>query len=175
MTFLAQVALADVAPHDATASLPTGGHLAVFFDFEDPEMATARVLYAGTGELVRPAPPRGAPPELDGAVALEPEPELTPCPVESEPVRRLGLSSQDWRAYDDVIEREQEPRHRMLGHPDVVQDDPRAGDHELLLLQLDFAEQTVFELGEGRMYWFIAASDLAQGRLDRARVVFQQT
>lgn len=53
MTFLAQVALADVAPPDATASLPTGGHLVAFCDLEDPEMATARVLYISAGELVR--------------------------------------------------------------------------------------------------------------------------
>ncbi len=63
----------------------------------------------------------------------------------------------------------------MLGHPDVVQEDPRADRGEVLLLQVDFAEETVFELGEGRMFWFVAASDLAEGKLDRTRVVFQQT
>lgn len=176
MTFLAQIALADVAPHDATASLPAEGHLAVFCDLDGPEMATARVLYTGAGELVRPAPQAGAPPELYGAVALDPdpEPELTPYPAESETVRRLGLSGQEHLVYRNLVERDEEPVHRMLGHPDVVQNDPRAGQQELLLLQVDLAEQTVFN-GEGRMYWFITASDLAQGKLDRTRAVFQQT
>lgn len=176
MTFLAQVALADVAPHDATASLRTGGHLVAFCDLEDPQMATARVLYVSAGELVRPAPPLGAPPELDGAVTLDPEPELTPCPADVEPVGRLGLSAQQRLVYRNAIEElGGEPRHRMLGHPDVIQNDPRASDDELLLLQLDLGDPTVFKHGEGRVYWFVAASDLAQGKLDRTRVVFQQT
>lgn len=174
MTFLAQVALADVAPHDATASLPAEGHMAVFGDLDGPEMATARVLYFGTGELVRPTPPRGAPPELDGAVALDPEPELTPCPTESESVRRLGLSAQEFLTYRHLLEEDREPQHRMLGHPDVIQNDPRTGRNELLLVQLDLGERAVYD-GEGRMYWFVAASDVAQGKLDRARGVFQQS
>lgn len=48
-------------------------------------------------------------------------------------------------------------------------------DSEQLLLQLDFRQQPVFELGEGRLYFFIAPDDLAAGRLDRARLVPQQT
>jgi hypothetical protein len=134
-------------------------------------MTTARVVHAGSCARCR----RAAAPELDGAVALEPEPELTLCPVESEPVRRLGLSAQEHVAYSDVIERDAESRHRMLGHPDVVQGDPRTHQHELLLLQLDLAEDTVLEHGEGRIYWFVAASDVAQGKRDRARSLFQQT
>lgn len=127
MTFLAQVALADVAAHDTTKRLPARGHLAVFCDLEDPQMASAKVLFADTRDLARPAPPRGAPPELDGAVTLQPESELTLCPVESELVHRLGLSEEEYWAYDALVVPYDEPRHRMLGHPDVVQDD-RRGD-----------------------------------------------
>jgi hypothetical protein len=62
----------------------------------------------------------------------------------SEKVRRLGLSRQEHLVYRNLVERDEEPVHRMLGHPDVVQNDPRAGQQELLLLQVDLAEQTVF-------------------------------
>ncbi|HEX2699079.1 MAG TPA: DUF1963 domain-containing protein [Acidimicrobiales bacterium] len=174
MTFLAQVALADVAPHDATASLPAQGHLAVFSDLEDPEMPTV-VIYAGPGALGRPEPPPGGPTELAGAVVLSPEPELTLPPVESDAVRQLGFSDEEREAYDNVVDDDHlQPRHRMLGHPDIVQNDIRSGPDEQLLLQLDFIEHAV-ELGEGRMYWYIDARDLARGALDQASVDFQQT
>lgn len=61
-----------------------------------------------------------------------------------------------------------EPTHRMLGHSDVVQDDPRRDPQEQLLLRLDLSQQPVFDIGEGRLYFFIATDDLAAGRLDRA-------
>ena len=175
MTFLAQIALAEVAAHDTARLLPARGRLAVFCDLEDPLMTAALVLFDDTDDLVRPAPPRGAPPELDGAVTLEAAPELGLCPAASEPVLRLGLSQEEYWAYDELVDPHDEPRHRMLGHPDVVQDDPRRDPQEQLLLQLDFSQQPVFELGEGRLYFFFAAADLAAGRLDRARLVYQQT
>lgn len=174
MTFLAQVALTDVAPHDATASLPTQGHLAVFSDLEDPELPTV-VIFAGPGALVRPEPPPGGPTELAGAVVLSPEPELTLPPVESDAVDQLGFSEDERCAYYEVVDDDHiEARHRMLGHPDVVQNDIRSGPDEKLLLQLDFIEDAV-DLGEGRMYLYIDAGDLARGALDQASVDFQQT
>lgn len=175
MTFLAQVALADVAAQDTTKKLPARGHVAVFCDLEDPQMTTATILLTDTRDLTRPAPPRGAPPELDGAVALQPESELTLCPAESELVHRLGMSEEEHWAYVDLVDSDGEPRHRMLGHPDVVQADPRSAPHEQLLLQLDLGQQPVFEVGERRLYWLIAPDDLARGKLDRARVIYQQT
>lgn len=39
----------------------------------------------------------------------------------------------------------------MLGHSDVVQDDPRRDPQEQLLLRLDLSQQPVFEIGEGRL------------------------
>lgn len=107
MTFLAQVALADIAAHDATAS-------------------------------------------------------------------GLALSADERSSYADLMCNEDDARHRVLGHPDPEQDDPRTGRHELLL-QLDLAEETVFEAGEGRMYWLVSGEDLAAVRLDDALLVFQQT
>ena len=126
MTFLAQIALADVAAHDTSKRLPARGRLAVFCDLEDPQMAAASVLQADTGELARPVPPRGAAPKLDGAVTLEPAPELALCPVGSELVLRLGLSQEEYWTYVELVDPHDEPRHRMLGHPDVVQDDRAA-------------------------------------------------
>ncbi len=45
----------------------------------------------------------------------------------------------------------------------------------MLLLQVDLIDDALSEYGEGRMYWFIARDDLAEGRFDRARGEFQQT
>jgi hypothetical protein len=63
----------------------------------------------------------------------------------------------------------------MLGHPDTVQDEPRGNPNELLLLQVDLTDEVVFGLGEGRIYWLIDRNDLAEGKLEHVRVVFQQT
>jgi uncharacterized protein YwqG len=105
---------------------------------------------------------------------IRPSFKLTLWPAESDVVAQLALSDDEHWAYHELADSDQEPIHRIFGHPAIVQDDPRtAGD--VLLLQVDLIDDALTESGEGRMYWFIAEDDLAEGRFDRARGEFQQT
>lgn len=173
LAFVAQIALADLAAA-AAAELP-GGLLSFFFAF-DQTMSGGCVLHSSDGVALRR---HEAPDSLQRTARLDPvavdmETELTLCPVESDLVAQLGLSDVEHWAYYELADSHQEPIHRVFGHPAIIQDDPRtAGD--VLLLQVDLIDDALNEHGEGRMYWFIARDDLAQGRFDCARGEFQQT
>lgn len=56
----------------------------------------------------------------------------------------------------------------MLGHPDLIQDTPEPGQ-DVLLLQVDLYDRTVFPEGAGRLYFLITEDDLRDRRFDRTR------
>ncbi len=173
LAFVGQIALADLLAA-GVGDLPAG-LLSFFFAF-DETMSGGCVLHSSDGVALRR---REAPDSLQRSARLDPvavdmEIELTLWPVESDVVAQLGLSDDEHWAYDELADSHEEPIHRVFGHPAIVQDDPRtAGD--MLLLQVDLSDDALDEYGEGRMYWFIARDDLAEGRFDRARGEFQQT
>ncbi len=99
------------------------------------------------------------PAELEADERFAPAPlafaaELSALPWESLQLDRLGLSHEQRAAYREALESDEEPIHRMLGHPDAVQDDPRAGqDDACLLLQVDSDDGVEMMWGDvGRLY-----------------------
>lgn len=63
----------------------------------------------------------------------------------------------------------------MLGHPDLIQNDPRDEHPELcLLLQTDSNYAAGMQWGDvGRLYFWIEFDDLEARRYDRTRVEMQ--
>lgn len=172
LPFVAQVNLADTAPLDREGVLPRSGLLSFFFDSSGIEEG-ARVVYTPAETHLR----RLEPPEELAAgerfrpVALIPEREATLPPAWHGPMTsHLELPDEAWSAYEfdqEVVD--QGPWHRMLGHPDDVQGDPRPSGDVVLLLQLSEDDGAGMEWGDtGCIYFMIRGTDLAALRFDRA-------
>jgi len=133
LSFIAQVNLADIAPHDSGGLLPRDGLLSFFYDavtqsawgFDPADHGSAAVIYSpahATTELREP------PASLSGegvfkAIGLRPQAELTFAPWESFDVERLGMSRDEGFAYAELFHDQDDMIHRLLGHPDPVQGD----------------------------------------------------
>ena len=220
--FLAQVDLAEVPrPEPGGDLLPPEGLLSLFFDV-DPERQPwgydpahrggGRVLWSpASAELERRRVPDGLPDELRPREhALDFAVELTLPDSWSWPGERLDLSPEEDEAYFDlgeaVIEAHggDEPQHRLLGHPDQIQNDmqlecqlvthglnvgdsdgyqdPRAAElvpgavDWRLLAQIDSDDAARLEWGDlGRVYFWIREQDLRARRFDAAWVVLQSS
>lgn len=83
------------------------------------------------------------------------------------------LSDDKRRAYEtELYTIAQEPIHRLLGHPDPVQSDPR--ENLILLLQIDSDDHARMAWGDlGRLYYLIDPEHLRAHQFDRARCVWQ--
>jgi len=176
MAFIAQLALADLAPHDEQRLLPADGLLSVFWSTSDHEApGSVHVVYTeATAALSRLDPPAGLP-ERFTAVELHPTPELTLPPADWPSLEALGLSESERLTYrNEIVESAEPPLHRTLGHPDIIQNDPRVGDMRLLL-QVDTDHAAGMDWGEGRLYLWIEADDLAARAFDRVWLEYQQT
>lgn len=133
LSFIAQVDLADVAPHDADGPLPRDGLLSFFYEaitqeawgFDPADRGSAAVLYTGAGtEVQRREPPADLAPEgVFAAVGLQPRGELTFAPWESSDVEQLDLSADHGSAYAELLGDYDGVIHRLLGHPIPVQND----------------------------------------------------
>lgn len=179
MAFVAQVNLADVAPLYRDGFLPPAGVVSFFCataDLHRPDAGHVRFAEA-TASLARTKPPPElAAHERHATLALTAEPDLTLGPAESPSVENLGLSDDEQFAYRDMMEAEHEtPIHRMLGHPDIVQNDPRDADPDLcLLLQVDSDDDAEMEWGDaGRLYYWIRSDDLNTRRFERCWLELQ--
>lgn len=174
MAFVAQVNLAEVARLDPSGALPPSG-LASFFcaPADLHREGGSHVIFTGAEEtLTEVEPPAGlGAHERHRPVELYAQRELSAVPWESEAVERLGLSREQQFAYRDVTQADDEvPAHRMLGHPDIIQNDPRDADPDLcLLLQVDSDEAAGMEWGDaGRLYYWIRPDDLQARRLEQS-------
>lgn len=175
MAMLAQIDLAEAAPYlDSDEPVPREGLLTLFVDpgaldeprswqlcFTEPGVALTRL---------------SLPPELAGEDRLAParvvfEREMSWPTWDSAALDALGLSWPQLQAYGDAADFfEDRPIHRMLGHPTLLQLEPRDADPEqCLLLQIDTDDTIGWSWGDvGCLYIWIARGDLAAGRFDRA-------
>lgn len=133
LSFIAQLNLADVAPHDVEGILPKDGLLAFFYEavgqvawgFDPADHGSAAVLYTPASAR---AERRDPPPELthEGvfpSIRLAAHAELTFAPWESFVVEALGMSRDEGFAYAGTFDSSDQTIHRLLGHPDPVQGD----------------------------------------------------
>lgn len=178
MAFVAQVRLDDLAGLDGDV-LPASGLLSFFcasaaLGDED----AGRVIYTEAGTPLERA---DAPAELETDERFTPAPltataALSGLPWQSEKLDQLDLSSKQRQAYHDALQPDTDtPIHRILGHPDAIQDDPRSGQNTAcLLLQVDSDESVGMMWRDvGRLYYLIEPADLAARRFDRCRLDFQ--
>jgi uncharacterized protein YwqG len=169
MTFLAQINLADAAPHDKDELLPKKGRLWFFHDTRGHGAGVVLNATAGA-KLTRTKSPLRAKGKYD-VIALAPAAidfvaeSTIPHHVSSE-VAKWKLSDEEHAQYADARPQGQ---HRMLGHADLVQEDTPEG---VLLFQLT-SDEKIGSNWDGTVYFVIATKDLAAGRFAKTTVTFQ--
>ena len=180
LAFVAQLDLAEIALPDCASPLPARGLLSLFVLPADIGFAnTFALLYAPAGSQLGPAQPPAALADDDrfAALALRPARELSLPPPTARAVQRLGLSDAEAATYSEIVTHGDQPLHRVLGHPALIQtSDPRDDDADLtLLMQVDSEDANGMHWGDcGRLYVWIAARDLAAQRFGHATMHFDQ-
>ncbi len=173
LSFVAQIDLAQVAPLDNSGLLPRAGLLSFFYGDPEgplqPELCEVVFSEPGTPLRRREFPDELSDQERYAALALRPQPELTLPPAPPSFLSEEELDAYQWK----LEELAPGPRHRLLGHPDLVQDDPRDDAHALLL-QVDSEDAARMTWGDlGRLYYLISPADLRAGRFEASRCVLQ--
>ena len=176
LTFVAQIDLAEVHPHDLDHQLPETGMLWVFsiadgdraYSYEIDDSTTALVYHPAPGELVPAEVP-----------ALEGE-EIEPRGLAFGPSFSIG------KRFDGGVE--DAIRHaieqvggrngpvRMLGSARFFREENKGAfdaGSDVVLVALDGYAIASQAFGEGSFTWFLARSALAAGKLDGAGVVFE--
>lgn len=182
MAFIAQVKLGDVALLDRDRALPPAGLLSFFtlpIDWAEGSEA-GRVIYTEPQTpLTRTPLPAGLPAdERFAPVRVEPERDVTGVPRESADLAPLGLSWEQTLAYAHAARqpgRDESPMHHMLGHPQIIQNDPRDSHGDLcLLLQVDSDRALAMVWGDlGRLCYWLDPKSLQERRFDRCLFDYQ--
>lgn len=213
MGFVAQVRLADAHASDAAGLLPSTGVLSFFYDASqqtfgsDPKDKDGfKIFYfeQPATELKRIDLPTDLPSQARYRVcSVDFDTELT-LPLQPKlEIDSLQWSEADQQHYDTALQgltsSVTHPIHRMLGHPDTIQDDMRmqcqlaangvadpgadpqkvaalsAGANDwVLLLQVDSNQSVAMEWANaGMLYFWIRRQDLAARKFDQAWVVLQ--
>lgn len=213
MGFVAQVQLADVHSSDAAGLLPSTGVLSFFYDASqqtfgsDPKDKDGfKIFYfeQPATELKRTDLPTDLPSQARYRVcSVDFDTELT-LPLQPKlEIDSLQWSETDQQKYDTALQgltsSVTHPIHRMLGHPDTIQDDMRmqcqlaangvadpgadpqkvaalsAGANDwTLLLQVDSNQSVAMQWANaGMLYFWIRRQDLAARKFDQAWVVLQ--
>jgi uncharacterized protein YwqG len=188
LTHLATIALAELPEIEGRDDLPPDGTLVFFADFSEESEGwgpatgddpVIRIIHVPAGTATRGAEPpdeardfRGVPVEI-GERRVRFEPVLTlPSPDAGD------LSDEEWAAYEQFTDQFYEvtpglgtDAHLMLGHPTVVQEDPREPG-EINLLHLDYDDELNFMYGDaGDVTFYGAAEDIRAGRWDRVKAM----
>jgi uncharacterized protein YwqG len=193
-------------------SLPRAGWLYFFYDryceawgYDPDDRGCCRVIYADCDRdnLVRAEPPADLDPEYGSEVCqVEAWPELT-LPDD---LPELVYDTPEYNAYmavrDELIGEWGETQHRLLGHPQVVQNpmelECQLASHGIncgspvgyrcdearilesgavdwrLLLQIDSDDEASWMWGDcGRIYFWITQQDLRVPRFDDAWLILQ--
>lgn len=213
MQFVAQIQLADAHPHDAAGLLPSTGLLSFFYDAShqtfgsDPHDKTGFKVFHFTqnaAELKRTDVPTTVPSEGRSRVCSVNFTSETTLPLQPNlEIASLQWSETDQQHYDAALQQltasVTHPIHRLLGHPETIQDDmrmqcqlaangvadpsaapadvakltPGANDW-LLLLQVDSDESVGMQWANaGMLYFWIRRQDLSAAQFDHAWVVLQ--
>ena len=218
MAFIAQLDLSELARFDAQQVLPTTGWLCFFYEaeeqpwgFDPADRGKWRVVYftCGVEDLTRAVPPILPEFSESSMCAVSYKVETTLPPIEElEETGLIRRGTSEWDAYwpeeiEEALCPEDEPRHRTLGNPNVIQGDMRlecqlasngvyCGDLSseknprydelrggwqdwILLLQIDTDEEGPgWMWGDcGRIYYWIRKQDLAARNFDNVWLVLQ--
>ncbi|GHO49532.1 YwqG family protein [Ktedonospora formicarum] len=210
-SFIAQINLRDTHPYDANKLLPERGMLWFFYDARQETYGDEPANRGGwsvffreeSGELKRAQ----APANLPAASQFKAASLSFACELTLSQIPALEISSFDWtdeeqERYDDLLEDFVPPekrafRHRLLGNPDLLQDDlrlqcqlishgvtedddPREGEltpgakEWQLLFQVDTDERIGMRWAStGMLYYSITASDLRARRFENTWLILQ--
>lgn len=195
--FLAQVDLAEAAPHEHSGSLPRSGWLCFFYGSTgsdgDPETSAVLFVEGAAADLERKAVPDSVPEELrfkpcsiryEGRVSL---------PLEFEHQGKLDLPLEQGDLLMDPLMRDS-AGNKLLGWPDSIQGPPEEDavvmvfaarkdpgappvtrDDVRLLFQIDSEEgKTGMMWGDaGMVYFLLSEADLKARRFDRSTAIVQ--
>jgi len=131
LSFIAQVELGEM-PGLSDQPLPTAGLLSFFYDakqdvwgYDPAHLGAWRVLWSEPGDVLErratpgtvPRDARYRPTPLAGTV------EITHVGWDSAEIESLGMSSDELSSYVEIVEHDRAPIHRLLGHPEPIQND----------------------------------------------------
>ena len=177
LTHLATIDLAELPAFDGRDLLPADGDLVFFADLSE-EGELWEPVVAGEDDRVRilhvaPGTPTHEPdPPLAlrrRKVAFRPVLTMPEEPMGLDAAQRLAYDQLYWALYEATPELG-EPGHLLLGHPVVVQGDPREPG-EVSLLHLGWDEALGFEhLDGGDLTFYADADDICAGRWERLTV-----
>jgi hypothetical protein len=188
LTHLATIALSELPEIDGREDLPSDGTLVFFADFSEEsegwgpacgDDSVIRIVHVPAGTATRTAEPPDEPRDLRDVPVEIGERRVRFQPVLTLPGRDAGdLSDEEWAAYERLTDQLYEVTpglgtnaHLMLGHPTVVQEDPREPG-EINVLHLDWDEELGFMYGDaGDVMFYAAAEDIRAERWDRIKAV----
>lgn len=210
LPFIAQVRLTDIVNYDVNMLLPRTGILYFFFDidlyFSFPESSFWQVLYfdRNLAQLHRRSAPHPAlvPQEeiVMPSCAVDFSLEITIPPFNSRYTKYIPLETDYFdliKEVEHLYDKSHRPAiHRMLGHPDAIQNDmqvecqqrwnqklnkilsKRAFEEEakrwLLLLQISWDEHIERDWADsGKLYYWIRPEDLEARRFDQVEFIHQ--
>lgn len=209
--FLCQIALKDLNSFEAARPLPETGSLLFFYDaesqpwgFDPAEQGSWRVLYFPENEnfCSHDFPLSLSQEWLPDERAIVCTQEMTYPSLEADEFEGIRLSDEQADQYTEYVEAAygRQPRHRLLGHPQLIQNDWRlecqlasngiycgdasgysseraarlssaAGDWQLLL-QIDSEEDLMWG-DNGCIYFCINKKDLERRRFDKVWLILQ--
>ena len=175
LTHLATIDLSELPAFDGRDLLPADGDLVFFADLTQEgelweevvvgEDDRVRILHVPPGTPTHePEPPRDDRDEYDSPAVLRRR-RIAFRPVLTMPERPEGLDAAQQLAYDklygallEVTPALEEPGHLLLGHPSVVQYDPRSPG-QVSLLHVGHDEALGFEFLDGGDLTFYGDAD----------------
>lgn len=210
-SFIAQIRLQDAHPYDADHLLPAQGMLWFFYDAHQETYGDEPANRGGWSVFFKELPTRlkraSAPTRLPSsslfkAAAVRFSRELTLAQIPDLEIANFDWTDEEQQQYDDLladfIPPDERPfRHRLLGNPDIIQDDLRmqcqlishgvTGDDDpreqelasgarewQLLFQVDTDERIGMRwASSGMLYYSITTGDLCSQRFDNTWLILQ--